>query len=155
MNNIFITGRRGIRICLCLGLRYEAKIALHVKDIANQVFGDVKEVQEICESLVKEGYLLRDPSSPKSYRLALEPKQISLGNIVRICESKFHITDCTIAKTCPVNKYCFFDKRLWGALEEKIFEMLNQISLQDYLDNMYEMSHVAPIKCHLSQLSDD
>lgn len=155
MINILEKGRRGIRICLCLGLRYDSKIALHIKDITHQVFGDIKEVQSMCERLVKEGYLLRDANSAKSYRLALHPSQIFLGNIIRICEPSFHLTDCKMAKNCSVNRYCFFDKKLWGSLEEQIFSMLNQISLENYLQNMYEVSHVAPSKCHLSQLVDN
>lgn len=151
----FEKGRRGIRICLALALKYDAKIALHVKTIAIQVFGDVREVKDLCERLVREGYLLRDAKSAKSYRLALSPEQIKLGEIIRICEDNFEITDCAIAKACPVNEHCYFDKKLWGELKKQIIIMLNQITIQNYLDNMKEMSYVAPLNCHLSQLKEE
>ena len=153
--NLFERGRRGIRICLALGLKYDAGISLHVKSIAAQVLGDPKEVKEICEKLVDIGYLVRDPAAAKSYMLAIDPEHILLGNIIQVCEEGLHLTDCSIAKSCPVKDWCFFDKRLWGGLQDRIYEMLNQITLQSFLDNMYTMSEVAPKNCHLSQLKDD
>jgi Rrf2 family protein len=152
--NLFENGRRAIRILLALALKHDAKVALHVKTIAMQAGGDVKAIQDICETLVKEGYLLRDVNAAKSYRLALEPDQIKLGNIIRICEPDFHITDCKRAKTCPVKDSCYFDRKFWGEFEIQMFNMLNSVTLQAYYDNMIEMSYVAPEKCPLSQLKE-
>jgi DNA-binding IscR family transcriptional regulator len=156
-NSLFSKGKQGIKICLCLGLRHESKTAVHVKDIANEVFGERKEIAKMCEKFVEEGYLIRELGTGRSYsyRLGLDPEQIFLGNIVRICEPDFHLTDCKIAKYCKAKEYCYFDKRLWGSLEVKLLEMLNQISLKNYLDNMYEVAHIAPEKCHLSQLTEE
>jgi DNA-binding IscR family transcriptional regulator len=153
--NILEAGRRAIRICLCIAQRHEARIAFHYKTIADDVTGHPQEVYKLCESLVKAGYLVRSPDSAKSYLLALNPEQILLGDIVRIAEPDFHITDCSRAKQCPVNMHCYNDKKLWGQLENQMFLWLNQINLQNYLDNMYEVAHVAPSNCQLSKLAEE
>lgn len=153
--NLFEQGRRGIRICLALALKYEQDVSLHVDTIAYQCSGNIKDIKYLCEKLTEAGFLKRERTVAKSYKLNLPPGSIHLGDIVRTCEEDIFISDCNVARQCSVKNYCFFDKKLWGNLLEANYKMLNDLTLDHYLQNINEMSYIAPQFCWLTEFKGE
>ncbi|WP_461204517.1 RrF2 family transcriptional regulator [Clostridium sp. DL1XJH146] len=107
----------------------------------------IAERQQISESYLEQLFsLLRKSGLVKSIRgaqggyvLAKEPKQITVASIMNVLEGPVEISNCLDKTECDNTEFCA-SRLLWRRIKESIDEVTEAISLQDMLDDFYNLN---------------
>ena len=127
-------GRYALRILIDLAEhRNEGFIAL--KEVAARQEISKKYLEQIVPVLNKSGILQTNRGYMGGYRLAKEPKEYTVGTILRVTEGSLAPVACLDQEenTCTRAQECV-TLSIWQGLYRVINEYLDGITLQDLLD---------------------
>lgn len=132
-------GRYGLKAMFQLALHYgEGPISLNTIATAQELSENYLE--QLVSTLRKAGLLNSVRGAQGGYMLAKSPKEITVGNILRVLEGDMAPADCVIdnANGCEKEENCV-TKLVWMQMRDSINQVIDSISLQDMLDQQAEM----------------
>lgn len=106
-----------------------------LKDIAARQDISKKYLEQIVPALTGDGMLKTSRGFQGGYRLAREPEDISVGEILRLTEGSLAPVACLDGEPneCPRCADCL-TLPVWQGLERVINDYLNGVSLRDVID---------------------
>ena len=131
---ISTTGRYALRLMVDLAMNAD-KQPVRVKEIsARQEISD-KYLEQIISVLTKAGFVRSTRGPQGGYRLAKEPKDYTVGSILRLIEGKLCPVACleTDENVCERRAGCI-TLPLWEKLDEAINNIVDNVTLQDLID---------------------
>lgn len=126
-------GRYALRLMVDLAL-YNTGEYISLKEISARQDVSMKYLEQIVSQLTKAGYLHSVRGPLGGYKLAREPGQYTVGEILRVTEgslapvSCLEITPnpCERADSCPTLS-------VWEGLYQKIVEYVDSVTLADVI----------------------
>jgi len=112
------------------------KASLHTSSkLSKQTKLALPTVSKLLKTLANGGILTSYRGAKGGYRLALDPEQISVYNIINILEGPIAITECNeTAGACELEYYCSI-REPWNYINRAITTTLTQISLASLSQN--------------------
>ena len=102
-----------------------------IKEIAARQGISEKYLEQIVRSLVRSGLVLSTRGSQGGYRLAYEPKDITVGQILRATEGDLAPVDCVAdGGSCDVEESCE-TVFIWRRIKEAVDDVVDGITLSD------------------------
>lgn len=105
-----------------------------LKDISRRQKISIKYLEQITALMSKFGLLLSVRGPQGGYRLAKEPAEYTVGEILRITEGDFASVACLTSSDGEEGDD-YATKDLWQGLSKIINEYLDSRTLQDLVDN--------------------
>ena len=103
-----------------------------LKEISEKENISLKYLEKIISMLNKGGYLLSLRGSEGGYKLAKDPKEYTIYEIISKTEGDIVVTSCVDSKfICSKKEKCRSFK-LWNELNNVIIDFLNGKTLDDY-----------------------
>jgi len=105
-----------------------------LKDISERQDITVKYLEQIVIPLTRAGYLKSSRGAGGGYRLARNPKEYKIGNILRIMEGNLSPVACLEddPNECPRSEICP-TLSFWEGLNRTIEEYVDSVTLEDLL----------------------
>lgn len=126
-------GRYALRVMIDLALNNNEKY-ISLKDIAERQEISNKYLEQIISLLNKAGYLETARGNTGGYKLAKEPKEYTVGDILRATEGDLAPIYClTEAGECDRQKGCK-TYSFWKGLDDVINEYIDSKTLQDLIN---------------------
>lgn len=127
-------GRYAMRLMVDLAL-YDTGEYISLKDVAARQDVSMKYLEQIVSQLTKAGYLHSVRGPLGGYKLARNPRQYTVGEILRVTEGSLAPTSCLEivpnpcerAETCPTLP-------VWEELYRHIVEYVDSVTLEDVLE---------------------
>ncbi len=131
-------GRYALRLLVDLA-EHQENGYVSLKDIANRQDISKKYLEQIVALLNRPDILHTNRGYQGGYRLAKEPKEYTIGDILRITEGSIVPVSCLEGDTvnCDRAELCA-TLPIWRGLSKVINEYLDSITLQDVLDQKKE-----------------
>ncbi|MEW5735170.1 MAG: Rrf2 family transcriptional regulator [Thermodesulfobacteriota bacterium] len=124
--------RYGTRLLLDLASREEQGF-IQLADIAQRLSVSMKYLEQIILPLKRAGYVQSARGAKGGHRLALEPSEIRIGDVVALLEGGREIIACALdPATCDRSAGCRA-RQLWKKASEGFFNTLNQVTVADLL----------------------
>lgn len=124
-------GRYALTIMIHLGRAYGNGDYLSLTEISEREKISLKYLEKIMCSLKKRDFFLVHKGKDGGYKLKHDPKNITIGSIIRAAEEELDIIDC-VKKECPNKRQCG-TYPLWKGLSDEINEYLDSKTLKEYL----------------------
>ena len=125
-------GRYGLKAMFQLSLYYgEGPIPL--KQVADKQGLSENYLEQLFSLLRKEGLVKSVRGAQGGYMLSREPKDITVGQVLRCLEGNMAPSDCVIdgeESDCEREEFCV-TKLVWIKIKDSIDEVIDSISLQD------------------------
>ena len=125
-------GRYALRVMIDLALNNDGKY-ISLKDIAKRQEISNKYLEQIISLLNKAGYLETARGNTGGYKLAREPKESIVGDILRATEGDlapiYCLTEdgeCDKLKSCKTHSF-------WKGLDDVINEYIDSKTLEDLI----------------------
>lgn len=128
-------GRYGLRAMIDLAI-YSKEQQVSIKSISERQEISENYLERIIAVLKKSGYVKSTRGAQGGYSLAVEPADISVGDILRALEGDLNPVDCTTVneqKECSESGLCV-TKFVWKKISDSINEVVNGITLQDMVE---------------------
>ncbi len=127
-------GRYALRMLIDLAVNQDEGF-ISLKDVAERQFISKKYLEQIVPMLNKAGILRTNRGNRGGYMLAKEPKELSIGDILRATEGNLAPVACLEYEpnTCPHKDDCS-TLYIWEGLYEVVANYLDNITLQDVID---------------------
>ena len=124
-------GRYALRMMLDIAQHHEGK-PVRVKDIAERQEISVKYLEQIVSILVRAGYLRSIRGPQGGYRLTRQPREYTVGSILRLTEGSLVPVECldTVVNECSRAESCV-TLRLWKELNQAIESVVDKYTLED------------------------
>ncbi|MBZ2173704.1 Rrf2 family transcriptional regulator [Schnuerera sp. xch1] len=132
-------GRYGLKAMYQLALHYgEGPIPLNT--IADKQGLSENYLEQLVSTLRREGFLNSVRGAQGGYMLAKSPKDITVGDILRVLEGDMAPADCVVDHNviCEKEEVCV-TKLVWMQIKDSINNVIDSISLQDMLDEQVKM----------------
>ena len=109
--------------------------AVQVSKIASHTKIPVKYLEQLLRTLKQAG-LVKTVRGPKGGHLLVEnPKDISLGKIVRVFESQTDLVECVShPENCDMSSECLV-RRAWYEATSVLYDKLDGISIADLISD--------------------
>jgi len=143
-------GRYGLRAMLDMALiEEEGPIASHT--IAQRQEISERYLEQLLIPLKQAGLVKSVRGSQGGYILGRAPKDISVGDIIRVlegplapvdCVNELNPDDCKRADTCVT-------RMIWAKVRDSISEILDSYSLQDLVEESRSMSKAGAINFNI------
>ena len=125
-------GRYALRVMIDLAINSNGKY-ISLKDIATRQEISNKYLEQIISLLNKAGYLKTARGYTGGYKLAKEPKEYIVGDILRVTEGDLAPTYClTEDGECDKQKGCK-TYSFWKGLDDVINEYIDSKTLEDLI----------------------
>ena len=125
--------RYSARILIELARHHNTKL-VHTSKIASKQNIPVKYLEQLITVLRKSGFIESFRGPRGGHKLAIEPSQISLGQIVRLFEGQTDLVQCiTSPETCNMADECRL-RLAWQDATEALYEKLDVISIQSLIE---------------------
>ena len=127
-------GRYALRLMLDLA-KHNTGEMIRIKDIASRQDVSEKYLEQIITSLKREDYVKSLRGAQGGYRLSKEPKEYTVGMILRLTEGNMAPVDCLegVTNECERSERCL-SVHLWMMLDDAIKGVIDHVTLQDMLD---------------------
>ncbi|NBI06723.1 RrF2 family transcriptional regulator [Senegalia massiliensis] len=128
-------GRYGLKAMFELALHF-GKGPLPLKDIAEKQNISEHYLEQLIATLKKDSLVNSVRGAQGGYLLAKEPKNITVGDIIRSLEGSIAPSDCVIegeAVDCPKGEYCV-TRGVWMKIRDSINDVIDSLTLQDMVD---------------------
>jgi len=136
--------RYGARILIELALR-ETQGAVQVGKIASRQKIPVKYLEQLLRKLKLAGIVSSVRGPKGGYLLAKDPKQITLGQVVRLFEGRTDLVDCiSFPEKCGMASECLV-RNAWYDATAALYEKLDGVSIADLIDTSVEKISRPPI----------
>ncbi|MBQ7989531.1 MAG: Rrf2 family transcriptional regulator [Oscillospiraceae bacterium] len=128
-------GRYALRLMADLAT-YPKGETVPLRDIAERQDISIKYLEQIVSVLNKAGYVRSIRGSGGGYSLTADPKEYTVGMILRLTEGSLAPVSCleTEVNTCPRAQDCS-TLFLWEKLYSAINEVVDNITIADLADN--------------------
>lgn len=134
-------GRYAIRVMLDIAMHDNGKY-IPLKDIAKRQDLTVKYLEQIISLLNKAGYLKSLRGNSGGYRLAMQPEEYIIGNILRITEGDLALLPCLKDKKNQCNRAnSCVTLPFWRGLDHVIEEYVDSVTLQDLMNQAVELTN--------------
>ena len=142
MVKISTKGRYALRVMLDLAINQTGEF-VPLKDISQRQDITVKYLEQIISPLIKIGYLRSSRGNGGGYRLAKEPKDYRIGDILRVTEGDLTVVACLEGNdnTCNRQENCL-TLPFWQGFNKLVQEYVDSVTLEDLL-NQSENSYYA------------
>ncbi len=128
-------GRYGLKAMFELALNYgEGPIPLN--SIAENQNISNHYLEQLFASLRKAGIIKSVRGAQGGYMLALKPKEITVGDIIRTLEGPLAPAECVIediSQECDKANWCV-TRIIWEKIRDSINDVVDSITLQDMID---------------------
>jgi len=130
-----------IRVLLYLSVHNERLV--NIKEIADSYQISKNHLMKVIYQLGKLGYIKTIRGRNGGIRLAKEPSEINIGQLVRKTEEDFNIVECFCIENnkCPITSICTVQGVLHQALHA-FLEVLDAYTLQDISENKINLRHL-------------
>jgi len=128
-------GRYGLRAMVDIAI-YSKEAKVSINSIAQRQDISSNYLEIIIALLKKAGYVSSTRGAKGGYALAKDPKDISVGDLLRALEGDLNPIECAqfyTEQTCTNFDTCA-TKFVWKKMEESITAAVNSISLQDIVE---------------------
>lgn len=136
-------GRYGLRAMLDLALQ-SSDTAISIKSISERQGISENYLEQIIATL-KKANMVKSTRGPKGgYSLMLDPKDISVGQILRVLEGDLNPVDCVVVNEtidCTESELCV-TKFVWKKISESINEVVDNITLHDLMTEHYRIDEL-------------
>ena len=124
-------GRYALRMMLDIAQHHDGN-PVRVKDIAERQEISVKYLEQIVSILVRAGYLKSIRGPQGGYRLTRQPREYTVGSILRLTEGSLAPVECldTAVNECSRAGNCV-TLRLWKELNQAIESVVDKYTLED------------------------
>ena len=134
-------GRYGVRAMFDLAM-HSGEGAIALKSVAQRENISEKYLEHLFASLKKAGLIRSVRGAQGGYRLAREPEDITIGDIVRVLEGPIAPTECVIEDEgtgkCERSSDCVM-RVVWGNVRDKINDILDDINLATLVEEQRKM----------------
>lgn len=132
-------GRYALRVMLDLAIHNTGEY-IPLKEVSQRQNITVKYLEQIIPHLKKMGYLRSTRGNSGGYRLAREPREYVIGDILRAMEGSLapvscledEKNSCEMINACPTLNF-------WKGLEKVISDYVDRVTLQDLLDQHHSL----------------
>ncbi len=125
-------GRYALRVMIDLAVNCNEQY-ITSKEIAKRQEISIKYLEQIIALLNKAGYLETARGNTGGYKLAKNPNEYRVGDILKATEGNFTIIDClTEEGMCKRQEECK-TYSFWKGLDEVINEYINSKTLEDLI----------------------
>ncbi|WP_338753331.1 Rrf2 family transcriptional regulator [Bacillus sp. FJAT-52991] len=123
-----------LRVLIYLASKEQNELA-NIKDIAEAYKISKNHLMKVTYELGKIGLIETIRGRGGGIRLAMSPKDINIGQVVRQTEDDFHLVECFNKETnqCLITSVCGLKHVLFQALQAYL-AVLDQYTLQDIAD---------------------
>ena len=126
-------GRYGIHAMYDLAVHY-GDGPQSIKSIAERQTIPEAYLEQLIAQLRREGLVISNRGAQGGYRLSREPKEITVGEVLRVLEGDLNLVDCLIEEE-SCGKSCACPTRVvWMKLRDGINRIVDGITLQDMID---------------------
>ena len=125
-------GRYALRLMLDLALNSKGDY-ITIKSIAARQEISEKYLEQIISLLHRAGYVKSTRGAQGGYKLAKEPMEYTVGDIIRLTEGSLAPVDCIDSMDCIRSKECV-TKDIWQDLHEAISKVVDNITLENLMD---------------------
>lgn len=133
-------GRYALRVMLDLAVNNTGEF-IPLKDVSARQGITLKYLEQIVILLKKAGYLRSSRGTSGGYQLAKEPKDYTLGDILRVTEGSLApiaclddpVNQCSRQSICPTLEF-------WEGLDKVINDYVDSVTLQDLLDKQLDLN---------------
>ncbi|MGP7816911.1 RrF2 family transcriptional regulator [Niallia sp. 01092] len=123
-----------LRVLIYLANNNQEKL-VNIKDIAEIYDISKNHLMKIIYNLGKMGYIETIRGRNGGMRLAMNPADINIGELVRKTEEDFHIVECFEDQNkCIITPVCSLKHILYEALQQ-FLKVLDQYTLEDIIQN--------------------
>ncbi|MBE6425559.1 MAG: Rrf2 family transcriptional regulator [Planctomycetaceae bacterium] len=134
-------GRYGLRILLDLALYPQTGQPRLLRDIAESQGISEKYLSRLIIRLRKADLVHSVRGAHGGYRLARDPSQISLLDIIEVMEGPIGIVECVGSSSDPCERQESCAVRgIWESINSVIREALAQVSLQQIIERQKELN---------------
>ncbi|WP_029231254.1 RrF2 family transcriptional regulator [Butyrivibrio sp. VCB2006] len=122
-------GRYGLRVMTDLAVHYNGEY-IALKDIAIRLDITVKYLEQIVTALNKAGYLESMRGTNGGHRLAKDPSEYVVGDILRVMEGNFSPVECSAEgmEECPLSDTCA-SLNFWKGLDDVVNKYIDSYTL--------------------------
>ena len=126
-------GRYGLRVMTDLAAHYNGEY-ISLKDIATRLGITVKYLEQIVSALSKAGYLDSMRGTNGGHRLAKDPSEYIVGDILRTMEGNFSPVECAAEgmKECPISDSCA-SLTFWKGLDDAVNNYIDSYTLDQLI----------------------
>ncbi len=137
-------GRYGLRILLDIALYSKDKPRI-IREIAEAQSMSEKYISRLVIDLRKAGLISSVRGALGGFKLAKDPKDISLLDTLEILEGPINIVECVRnAQACEHQLLCS-TRQLWETVNNRIRESLAEFTLQDIIDKQISVQSLTQI----------
>ncbi len=132
-------GRYAVRLLLDIAV-YDEVEPVRLKDTAERQNISMKYLEQIISVLVRAGFVKSIRGPQGGYRLVKEPKDYTVGMILRQVEGSLAPVSCLEddVNRCERQAGCV-SLRIWKELDEAINSVVDKYTLQDLIDWQEEL----------------
>ena len=137
-------GRYALRMMLDIATNDHGE-PVRIKDIAARQDISVKYLEQIVSVLTKAGYVKSIRGPQGGYRLARDPAEITLADVLSLTEGSLHAVACLehAPNRCARCETCI-TLPAWEGLERTVQSYLSSVTLQSLLDGAKPQPEDAP-----------
>ena len=125
-------GRYALRLMLDLATEGKGK-PVSIKDIAGRQDISEKYLEQIISSLNRAGYVKSVRGSQGGYLLKMDPKEYTVGMILRVTEGSLAPVDCAEDGSCDRVSTCA-TAMLWKKISDAVNDVVDHTTLADLLE---------------------
>ena len=131
-------GRYALRVMVCFARRGGGEY-IPLKEIAEAEGISQKYLESIMTVLSKAGFVDAVHGKGGGYRLNREPKDYTIGSILKLTEGSLNVASCTTqgAAACSRSECCQA-LPMWEKLDKMIDDFFEGITLEDLLQETKE-----------------
>ena len=133
-------GRYGIHAMYDLAVNY-GDGPQSIKCIAERQNVPEAYLEQLIAMLRREKLVISNRGAQGGYRLAREPKDITVGDVLRALEGGLNLVDC-LEEDDACGKSCACPSRIvWMKIRDGLNRVVDGITLQDMIDEQEGLSH--------------
>ncbi|WP_026517989.1 RrF2 family transcriptional regulator [Butyrivibrio sp. MC2021] len=125
-------GRYALRVMIDLALHNNGEY-IALKDISARQNITIKYLEQIVSVLNKAGFLRSMRGNNGGHKLARDPKDYRVGDIIRVMEGNLTPVECSAqinGTTCPLSDNCA-SLNFWQGLDKVVNNYVDKFTLED------------------------
>jgi Rrf2 family protein len=134
-------GQYGLKAMIALGV-YSKNKHIPLKEIAAKVQVSENYLEQLIALLRRAGFVKSVRGAQGGYSLAVDPNEVSVGQILRVLEGSLAPTNCSCEEgtyECSNHKNCV-TKDVWVRIRDGINDVVDSIMLQELIED-YEQTN--------------
>ena len=126
-------GRYGVKAMFCLATEYGDE-PVSIKSISEKQNITVAYLEQLFAPLRKAGLIISIRGAQGGYKLAREPKDITVAQIMDVLEGPIEVSECLEDESKCSNLDCCATRSLWAKIKNSIDNVTQNVTLQDMID---------------------